>query len=61
MLYKTFCFKLVVDLVGPPVASVSMKHSLLLPYLLSVIFLLLTFPIILWIPETLNLHRAQAK
>lgn len=61
MLYKTFCLKLVVDLVGPQIASVSMKHSLWLPYLLSVVFLLLTLPIILLMPETLNLHRAQAE
>lgn len=61
MLYKTFCFKLAVDLVGPQIASESMKHSLWLPYLLSIVFLLLTLPIILLMPETLNLHRAQAE
>ncbi len=61
MLYKTFCFKLAVDLIGPQLASASMKHSLWLPYLLSVVFLLLTLPIIMLMPETLNLHRAPAE
>lgn len=61
MLYKTFCFKLAVDLIEPQLAFASMKHSLWLPNLLSVVFLLLTLPIIILMPDTLNLHRAPAE
>ena len=61
MLYKTFCFKLGIDLIGPQLASMSMGHSLWLPYLLSIVFLLLTLPIILLMPETLGLQRTQVE
>ena len=61
MLYKTSCFKLAIDLIGPQLASASMHHSLWLPYLLCGVLLLMTFPIILFMPETLYLKRVEAE
>ena len=61
MLYKIFCIKIAVDLVGPQLASASMKHSLWLLYFLSIHILLLTLLIILLMPKTLDLLSPPAK
>jgi hypothetical protein len=54
-LYRAFCFKLFIDLIGPQVASGLMHHSLWLPYFICIVSLSLAFPFILWMPETLHI------
>ena len=56
-MYKVFCFKLAIDLVAPQLASLLLEHSLWLPYLMCGVFLLLTFPFIIMMPETLHLNK----
>lgn len=59
-LYKAFVAKLLVDLGGPQLASLLMRHSLWLPYLISAASLITCFPLLYIMPETLNFHTSKA-
>lgn len=45
---------LIVDLIGPPITYATLKHSLWLPYLVCALALLLTYPVLARMPETLQ-------
>ncbi|PGH08512.1 hypothetical protein AJ80_07832 [Polytolypa hystricis UAMH7299] len=52
--YRVFSAVLIADLVGPPIAYGTLRHSLWLPYLACGLFLSLTYPVLLYMPETLQ-------
>jgi hypothetical protein len=54
-LYKAFAIKFVADLVGPQLASITLRHSMWLPYLISGMCLLLSFPVLIFLPETMQM------
>ncbi|KAG4438250.1 hypothetical protein IFR05_006278 [Cadophora sp. M221] len=61
--YRVFSAVLITDLIGPPIAYATLRHSLWLPYLVCGLALLLTAPVILTMPETLRKapeHKNQA-
>ncbi|KAL4821136.1 major facilitator superfamily domain-containing protein [Aspergillus spinulosporus] len=51
--YRVYSAVLVTDLIGPLITYSTLKHSLWLPYLVCALALLLTGPIVLYMPETL--------
>jgi hypothetical protein len=52
--YRVYSAVLLTDLVGPPVAYGTLQHSLWLPYVVCGLALLATYPILLYMPETLQ-------
>jgi hypothetical protein len=55
-LYIVYAFKLSIEMFAPLIASVSLQHSLWLSYLICGLSLLLIFPAIAIMPETLGLQ-----
>ena len=55
VLYKAFAIKFIADLVGPQVASITLRHSMWLPYLICGICLLLSFSVLIFLPETMQM------
>ncbi|EUC45994.1 hypothetical protein COCMIDRAFT_4839 [Bipolaris oryzae ATCC 44560] len=52
--YHVFTASLVTDMIAPSIAYATLRHSLWLPYLVCAISLILTFPVLLRMPDTLN-------
>ncbi|PGH29195.1 hypothetical protein GX50_08058 [[Emmonsia] crescens] len=52
--YRVFSAVLVTDLIGPPIAYGTLRHSLWLPYIVCALFLSLTYPVLFYMPETLQ-------
>ena len=61
MLCKAFAVKFVADLITPRLAAVTLKHSLWLPFLVAGIMLILSFPVLLLLPETLDTSDASKR
>ena len=59
ILYVVSAFKLGVEIIAPQLASVLLRHSLWLPYLICGISLFMIFPCIAMMPETLPLKQAS--
>jgi hypothetical protein len=57
--YKVFCFKLAVEAFTPQLALALLEHSLWLPYLLYVLALTISLPLVYLILESL-LAKAAA-
>ncbi|RDW85282.1 hypothetical protein BP6252_02872 [Coleophoma cylindrospora] len=55
--YRVFSAVLITDLIGPGVAYGTLQHSLWLPYVVCSLSLLVTFPVILYMPETLKVSE----
>lgn len=51
--YRVYSAVLITDLVGPLITYSTLKHSLWLPYVVCAISLLLTYPVLYRMPETL--------
>ncbi|OJD10911.1 hypothetical protein AJ78_08199 [Emergomyces pasteurianus Ep9510] len=52
--YRVFSAVLITDLIGPPIAYGTLRHSLWLPYIVCALFLSLTYPVLFYMPETLQ-------
>ncbi|XTI92976.1 MFS general substrate transporter [Cenococcum geophilum] len=59
ILYVVSAFKFGVEIIAPQLASVLLRHSLWLPYLICGISLFMIFPCIAMMPETLPLKQAS--
>ena len=61
MLYKAFAIKFVADLIAPQIAALTLRHSLWLPFIIAGILLVLSFPVLLLLPETLDMSDVSRK
>ena len=61
MLYKAFAIKFVADLIAPQIAALTLRHSLWLPFMVAGILLVLSFPVLLLLPETLDMSDVSRK
>ncbi|OAX81826.1 hypothetical protein ACJ72_03829 [Emergomyces africanus] len=52
--YRVFSAVLITDLIGPPIAYGTLRHSLWLPYIVCALCLSLTYPVLFYMPETLQ-------
>ncbi|KAL4860966.1 major facilitator superfamily domain-containing protein [Aspergillus spectabilis] len=57
--YRVYSAVLVTDLIGPLITYSTLKHSLWLPYLVCALALLLTGPVVQYMPETLLARPAD--
>lgn len=55
--YKLLSAMLVTELLGPPLSYWSMERSLWLPYVICIVSLALSFPLLWIMPETLKMKR----
>ena len=55
-LYRAFTIKFLADLIGPQIAALALQYSLWLPFLICGLLILVSFPVLLMLPETLHFN-----